>query len=195
MATKRRLKRPRGALTTICVLLLLSALIRLGEHAGSAYAREDDGAAMPPEVATQVVAAAAPPDIAAVLKALQDREDRVKESENQVRLRMVALEEAENEIAERISELRAAEAALRETLALADQAAENDIARLTAVYENMKPKDAAALFETMDATFAAGFLGRMKPAAAAGILAGLEPETAYTISVVLAGRNAEAPKQ
>ncbi|MEZ5673973.1 MAG: hypothetical protein R3D81_01625 [Thalassovita sp.] len=80
-------------------------------------------------------------------------------------------------------------------MAVADQAAERDIGTLVAVYENMKPKDAAPLFEEMDPNFAAGFLSRMKPEAAAGIMAGLSPNVAYTISVVLAGRNAEAPKE
>ena len=33
---------------------------------------------------------------------------------------------------------------------MADQAAEKDIARMTTVYENMKPADAAKIFERMD---------------------------------------------
>ena len=70
------------------------------------------------------------------------------------------------------------------------EAAEDDLAGLTRVYETMKPKDAAALFERMDARFAAGFLARMRPEAGAGIMAGLSPEAAHAISVVLAGRNA-----
>ena len=93
---------------------------------------------------------------------------------------MIALEQIESD--------------LRKTLALADGAAENDLARLTSVYENMKPKDAAALFETMEPDFAAGFLGRMRPDAAASVMTGLSPGAAYSISVILAGRNANAPK-
>jgi len=42
--------------------------------------------------------------------------------------------------------------------------------------------------------FAAGFLSRMQPAAAAAIMAGMTPEQAYSISVLIAGRNAMAPK-
>ena len=34
----------------------------------------------------------------------------------------------------------------------------------------------------------------MKPEAAAGILARLSPQAAYTVSVILAGRNATVPK-
>ena len=80
-------------------------------------------------------------------------------------------------------------------MATADKAAENDIGRLTAVYENMKPDQAAALFRLMEPSFAAGFLGRMRPDSAAAILAGLEPDLAYSISVVLAGRNADVPRE
>ena len=83
---------------------------------------------------------------------------------------------------------------LRATLAKADQAAEKDIARLTSVYENMKPAQAAPLFEAMEPSFAAGFLSRMRPDAAAGILANVDPQAAYTISVLIAGQNASVPK-
>ncbi|MEP4475030.1 MAG: hypothetical protein ABJ024_08265, partial [Lentilitoribacter sp.] len=79
-------------------------------------------------------------------------------------------------------------------MALANTAAEDDLVRLTAVYENMKPKDASALFEQMEPGFAAGFLGRMRADAAAGILSGLSPQVAYSISVILAGRNADIPE-
>ena len=70
-----------------------------------------------------------------------------------------------------------------------------DVAQLTAVYAAMKPKEAAAVFEEMDPAFAAGFLGRMKPDAAAQIVAGLSPGKAYSISVILAGRNVGTPTE
>ena len=104
--------------------------------------------------------------------------------------RMQALAIANEAAAARLAELAAAEDSLRRTLAIAETAAEDDLAGLTRVYETMKPKDAAALFERMDARFAAGFLARMRPEAGAGIMAGLSPEAAHAISVVLAGRNA-----
>ena len=108
---------------------------------------------------------------------------------------MKALDIADQAIQKKLVDLQQAEQKLLATLSLADGAAEADVTRLTSVYEQMKPKDAAALFETMDPTFAAGFLARMKPEAAAGVMAGLSPEAAYTISVVLAGRNGEVPKE
>lgn len=102
---------------------------------------------------------------------------------------------AKRDIADQLAELRKAETALAETLAIADGAAEEDLTQLTAVYEAMKPSQAAPVFAEMEPQFAAGFLGRMSPTAAAGILTGLAPEKAYAISVLLAGRNANAPRE
>lgn len=194
---KPKLKRSRGALTALAMLMGLSAFVRLGEQAGQAWARES-AALLQPDAVTDMPLPepmAPPPDIQMVLDALKVREDRVSEAERQMRLRMVALQEADLEIERRLQDLIQAENALRETLALADAAADKDIDRLVAVYENMKPKEAADLFETMQPSFAAGFLGRMNPQAAAGIMAGLAPDTAHAISVELAGRNADVPTQ
>ncbi|WP_299047526.1 hypothetical protein [uncultured Tateyamaria sp.] len=133
-------------------------------------------------------------DIKPLLDALRAREARVAEREGALAARSKALDVAQAEIERRLAALEATEARLRQTLTIAQTAAEDDLAKLTTVYENMKPKDASALFEAMEPAFAAGFLGRMQPEAAAKILAGLDPQAAYSISAILAGRNARAPK-
>jgi len=107
---------------------------------------------------------------------------------------MAALSLADQAINKRMAELQVAEDSLKKTLSIADGAAEKDLARLTAVYEAMRPADAANLFQTMAPEFAAGFLGRMRPETAAAVLAGMKADKAYTISVLIAGRNATAPK-
>lgn len=135
----------------------------------------------------------APP--AALLQALKEREAQVQAADAAAQDRMAALDLAEKAIDQRLQELAAAEASLKEVLAIADGAAEQDLARLTAVYEAMKPTDAAALFDAMAPDFAAGFLGRMQPASAAAVMAGMPPEKAYSISALIAGRNANAPKE
>jgi flagellar motility protein MotE (MotC chaperone) len=186
--------RARGTLLIIATLLAGSGLMRLGEGAGHAFAR----AAEPEEMAQGIGAAAQvcepEPGALAMLEAIQKREARLAEREATLADRMQALALAEEQIEARLAALVAAEEDLAATISVADSAAEEDIARLTAVYENMKPKDAAALFEEMAPEFAAGFLGRMRPDAAGAVMAGLDPKTAYTISVLLAGRNADVPK-
>lgn len=186
-------KSGRGSLFVITGLLLGSGLLRLGDGVGDARA---EAASHPPEpVAEAPQTAPDMADISAVLLAFSEREARVAKGEAQLTARMAVLRTAEAQITQRLAELSQAEAALRDTLALADQAAENDLGQLTEVYQNMKPASAAALFEEMSPEFAAGFLGRMRADAAAAIMAGLEPSTAYSISVVLAGRNALVPTE
>lgn len=197
--TKRRRGGPnKGTLLLISSLLIGSAVIRAGSDAGQAFARSEEPHAVEKpqaEASHGAESCEQPPDVAAMLAAFREREDRLKLREEKVRNRLQALSVADQEIERKMTALTEAEERLRETIALADTAAEDDIARLISVYENMKPKDAAALFEEMNPDFAAGFLGRMRPEAAAGIMAGLAPNTAYTISVVLAGRNANVPKE
>lgn len=181
----------RGALVILALFLASSGALRVGGLAGHALASSDNV-----EASEEVVEPAECPIPApALLQALNAREAQVRAQESAVADRMAALDLAEAAIAKRLEELAAAETSLKEVLALADGAAEQDLARLTAVYEAMKPADAAALFSEMSPEFAAGFLGRMQPAAAASVMAGMAPEKAYSISVLIAGRNAMAPKE
>jgi flagellar motility protein MotE (MotC chaperone) len=132
-------------------------------------------------------------EVNALLRALNRREQALEQRENVVLERENIVNEARTEIEDKLAKLQDAEQKLRETIALASIAAEDDLVNLTAVYENMKPKQAALLFEKMDPKFSAGFIARMRPDAAAKIMAGLSAEVAYSISAILAGRNAGVP--
>lgn len=130
-----------------------------------------------------------------VFAELREREQSLDAREQALDQRSEELNTLSQNARAQLDELALAEARLRETLALAQRAAENDVAQLTSVYASMKPKDAAAVFEEMAPEFAAGFLGRMQPEAAGKIIAGLQPSTAYSISVILAGRNVNVPTE
>ncbi|WP_145105002.1 MotE family protein [Cereibacter sediminicola] len=185
--TSRRF-RARGALVLLALLLASSAAMRLGSGIGAAMARV-------PEKSVSDAPLNCPEPPLALAEALRERASEVRAQERAMEDRRAALDEAEVLVRERLAELAAAEASLSETIARADGAAENDVARLTSVYESMKPKEAAALFEAMAPEFAAGFMGRMQPEAAAAVMSGMSPEAAYSVSVLLAGRNALAPTE
>lgn len=191
---KRR--RPKnGVLVILIGMFLTSAVFRFASGPAPAMAEAASHADLV-EIAEPVMSTGECLDEAsaqALLGALSERENRLTERENALTDRAQALSVAETMVSQRLEELRTAQASLSETLAIAQTAAEADLGTLTSVYENMKPRDAAALFAQMPADFAAGFLGRMRPEPAAAIMAGLEPETAFAISVALAGRNARAP--
>lgn len=179
-------------LSVLAGLLIASAILRGVSGVDAFLAQAETGSG--PEVAEDKMSMA-PDEIDEVLAGFREREERIVRREAQIEDRLQALRVAEAEIDAKIIALEAAEQSLRDTLALAASAAETDLDQLTAVYQNMKPKEAAALFEEMAPEFAAGFLARMRPDAAAAIFAGLQPSTAYTISVILAGRNADVPTE
>jgi len=190
-----RRRSSRGALALIAALFLASGILRLADGTGEAIA-ESIGRLTEehqPTPASAPETCEMPEGIDELLAALQEREDKIVARETALEERLKMLEVVEKRVKREIAALKQAQADLDKTIALADGAAEKDISRLTAMYENMKPKAAAAVFEAMDPEFSAGFLGRMRPDAAAAILANLDPKKAYTISVVLAGRNANTP--
>lgn len=179
----------RRSLPVIAALFMASAGLRMTEGAWTAWAKtlgSSEQAASGDCMSDE--------SITALLQDLRAGEDRLNQRESRLAERAKAIQVAELRLEERIETLRSAEEDLARTLSIADKGAEEDVARLVALYENMKPKEAAPLFAEMAPDFAAGFIAQMRPDAAAALMGSLEPKTAYSISVLLAGRNANAPR-
>jgi flagellar motility protein MotE (MotC chaperone) len=185
-------KRNFGPLSIIAIILISSALLRTIGVSSQAFAFEQS--ATKPAEAT---AGTSDDDerLNSLLKEFEQREEAIASVEARIAARRGELEEIELRLNEKIAEMKVAEKKLRSVLSIASTAAEDDVKRLTSVYESMKPKDAASLFEEMAPGFAAGFLSRMRTDAAAAILSGLTPQTAYAISAILAGRHSQGTSQ
>lgn len=182
----------RGALLLIAGLLAASAVLRIAAGADQALALARSEHAETDVAKKEPLQCSGLKDLGRYLEELNGRKEALDKRERSLAEQARSIEFARNEIKKNLAALEEAERKVSATMTRAATAAEDDVARLTAVYENMKPKDAAALFEKMAPEFAAGFVARMRPDAAAQIMAGLSPETAYSVSVILAGRNAEA---
>lgn len=175
-----------AVLFLLAALFFAAGLSRLSLGVASAIAAEDTP---PPTPAKDT------PDGGALFEALQAREARLAQQEQALAERTEAVRAAEHRLRAQLAELQAAEDRLKSTLAQTESAAENDLVRLTTVFEHMKPPQAAALFSTMETEFAAGFIARLKPQFAGEVMAALDPNLAYGISAVLAGRNARTPRE
>jgi len=206
-ATKTRPRRrpaaPRQVLPSLALIFFLAGLIRLGAGIGTALAEGPDpgvpqlaGLAHTAEPVHDNFSASAPfaTGTAELLVQITRREQAVREREAALAERAQLLAAADERLTLQIAALEAAERELASTMALADRAAEDDIARMVAVFESMKPEEAALVFTEMDPGFAAGFLSRLRSDAAAAIMAGLEPRQAYLLSTIVAGRNALVPR-
>ncbi len=64
-----------------------------------------------------------------------------------------------------------------------------DIAKLAAIYEGMKPAQAGQIINEMDSKFAAGLLSAMNNEQAALVVASMDANKAYLVSVILANRS------
>lgn len=177
----------RPTLVVIAALFFLAGLSRLGLGVADVIAAETT----PPQ---DSVASPPPTDTAALFAALQARDAALAAKERALAERQASLDQAAADIRAQLNDLAQAEERLLQTLSLTESAAESDVARLVAVYENMKPGQAAALFAQMDVQFAAGFFIRLRPDFAGAVMAELDPVAAYAISAVLAGRHAETPR-
>jgi flagellar motility protein MotE (MotC chaperone) len=132
-------------------------------------------------------------DADALLAAIRDREAQLDREAAELADRRQTLEVAEAKLQEQLAAFEKARADLQETLALADRAAEKDIERMTTIYENMKPGDAARIFDRMAVEFAAGLLARMRPEAAAEVLTAMDADSAYAVTLTIASRNSRVP--
>ena len=171
------------------------ALIVLCFFGSAALRLSDDGWALAQGLGKVSAPAATPgpSDGDHLLTAVRERETQLDAEEARLAERKQTLSIAEAKLAEQLAAFDKAQKNLEKTLALADEAAERDIARMTTVYENMKPADAARILEKMDVKFAAGLVARMRPDVAAQVMTGMTPESAYALTVTIASRNAAVP--
>lgn len=180
----------------ILMCLLASATLRFGAGGVALAEASSDNVEQGVVSAPAEVAASPPePEMGSLLESIRTRQEQLSRREIEIAERNRELNMLEQKIAQQLAVLKQAEQQLAATLAIADSAAENDLKQLTEVYEKMKAKNAAKIFGTMDISFAAGFLSRMRPESAAGILSEMPPNAAYSISVVMAGKNADAPTE
>lgn len=202
-AARAPLRRPgtRYLLPSLALVFLLAGLMRLGAGIGTALAEDSEprnqrfaALADAPTSPAHRPEAGDTAASAALLVQMTQREQALRLRESALAEREQLLEAAVERLEQQINALQAAEQELSATMALADQAAEDDIARMVRVFESMKPEEAALVFTEMDPGFAAGFLGRLNPDSAAAVMAGLEPRQAYLLSTIVAGRNALVPR-
>lgn len=190
--------RARGAPAMVLLsgIFALSAVARAFDPASAfaveipklAAAQSEDGAAAPAPYPDNS-------ELAALLATLREREAQLDARAESIARKARIVEAAEMRLRDQMERLEAAEAKLANLLQIADGAADKDIERLVAAFQEMDEKRAGPIFENMDVAFAAGLISRMEGGAAADILGALSPEKAYAVTVRIAGQNARAPTE
>ena len=136
-----------------------------------------------------------PPGERAILERLQDRRQQLDARVRDMEMRESLLQAAEKRLEARLTELKAIEARIN---AIVQQRDEDELKRfkgIVAMYENMKPKEAARVFDRLDLKILVDVATQMKPATMSAILAQMTPEAAERLTVELASRAAAQKTQ
>lgn len=122
------------------------------------------------------------PEAVALAETLRERSLRIDRYMQDMQRRKDEIALAQKQLTERLVELRK----LKQQIGQNDQgharARNDDIARLIAVYDQMKPEQAAMVLSNLPPDFAAQILARVQPETGARIMASVEPGQAAVLT-------------
>lgn len=125
------------------------------------------------------------------IELLQDLSKRRKEldaREQAVIQKEGLLTAAEDRIEKKIVELEKVRAEIEALVKTYDEQEEEEIKGLVAIYEKMKPKDAARIFDELDMDILLRVFDRMKASKSAPVLANMRPQKAKEVTSRIAER-------
>ena len=136
-----------------------------------------------------------PPPVPSDSKATTELLQNLTEKRHELEMRAQALDQreallnaAEDRINKKVDELTGMRTDLQKLLGLQKDKDDAQLASLVKIYENMKPKDAAAIFDNLELPVLVEVTGRMKEGKLAPVLAAMTPERARQLTVKLAER-------
>jgi flagellar motility protein MotE (MotC chaperone) len=124
----------------------------------------------------------------AILERLSDRRQQLDARDEELAMRENLLKAAEKRVEAKVAELKALEAKVKSALDQRDETEAKRFKGIVAMYEGMKPKDAARIFDRLDLKILVDVSTQMKPATMSAILAQMAPEAAERLTVELAQR-------
>ena len=130
----------------------------------------------------------------AVLERLQDRRQELDSRNRDLEMRESLIKAAEKRLEAKVGELKDVETRVNSAIGARDKAETDRFKNIVAMYENMKPKDAARIFDRLDMKILVDVSTQMKPATMAAIMAQMAPEAAERLTVELASRASAQPK-
>jgi flagellar motility protein MotE (MotC chaperone) len=124
----------------------------------------------------------------AILERLQERRQEIDAHARELEIRDGLLKAAEMRLEARVAELKALEARVAAAMQQKDGSDAARFKGLVAMYENMKPKDAAKIFDRLDLTILVQVTSLINPRKMSDILGQMSAEAAERLTVELANR-------
>lgn len=124
----------------------------------------------------------------ALLGRLQDRRETLDNRNKELDMRESLIKAAEKRLEAKVGELKEIETRIKTATDVRDKEEKERLKGLVAMYENMKPKDAARIFDRLELKVLVDLSTAMKPITMSAVLAQMSPEAAERLTVELASR-------
>lgn len=131
----------------------------------------------------------------AILERLAERRAELDALEAELGMRLAVVEAAELRIEERLAELAVIEARINALMDARESEEAQHFAGIVAMYESMRPADAAGIFNTLDITVLTRVGRAMNPRKLGPIMAKMTAARAQELTVLLAQPEGETPAQ
>lgn len=129
------------------------------------------------------------PEAVALAEELRDRALRIERYMEAIAAKKAEISEAEASLTRKLVELKGRKSSIQSRRDGATAAIRSDIDRLVAVYDQMKPTEAAEILTNLPADFAAEILMRVQPETGARIIAAVEPRQAALLTTQMGARS------
>ena len=130
----------------------------------------------------------------AVLERLQDRREVLDSRTRDLEMRESLLKAAEKRVEAKVAELKDVEARVNAAMGNRDKAEADRFKSIVAMYENMKPKDAARVFDRLDLKILVDIATQMNSRKMSEVLSLMSSDGAERLTVELASRASATPK-
>ncbi|WBU53134.1 MotE family protein [Paracoccus sp. SCSIO 75233] len=129
------------------------------------------------------------PEVVALVHELRIREARIHQALGDLDRRRVEITAARETLKAELTRLKAASDGVARSRSHRDETKQDDIARMVAIYESMKPKDAAKVISGLPETYSAEILMRLSPETGARIMAAIDPQRAAILTTYMGARS------
>ncbi len=124
----------------------------------------------------------------AILERLQERRQELDTRARELDIRESLMQAAEKRMEGQLAEIKETEARIAVATQQKDDAQAARFKGLVAMYENMKPRDAAKIFDRLEIGVLIEVASKIEPRKMADIMAQMSPDTAQRLTVELASR-------
>lgn len=124
----------------------------------------------------------------AILGRLQDRRETLEGRTRELDMRENLIKAAEKRLEAKVSELKEIEARIKVATETREKSETERFSGIVAMYETMKPKDAARIFDRLDIKVLVDVSTALKPRTMSAILSQMTPEAAEKLTMELASR-------